>query len=98
MANSRRAAKQTFISSAICGRRLTRISCCCARLCTRVDPTRLYTGGKRFVAFQFRILSNEATKCRLDVATRTAKPVIEVEVAEGGIEVVVVAKGNNARD
>src|SRR5438105_13689493 len=40
-------------------------------------------------------LANEATECRLNMDRRAAEPVVEVEMTEGGVEIVPIQKTNN---
>ena len=41
-------------------------------------------------------LPHEAAECRLDVAGRAAEPVVQIEVAEGGIEIVAPEQAHHA--
>src|SRR5206468_4155027 len=41
-----------------------------------------------FFARRGPALLDDATECRLDVPSRAAEPVIEIEVAESGVEIV----------
>src|SRR5437588_10069729 len=59
------------------------------RLHRRIDPAGVYASVQTFRRLGVeRALAHDAAERRLDMAGRTAEPVVGVEVAEGGIEVV----------
>jgi hypothetical protein len=55
-----------------------------------IDPAGVNAAVKCFGHLRIDLAAEagQATKCRLDVPTGTAKPVVEIEVTKGGVEIV----------
>src|SRR5690242_7606696 len=86
-------------SSALrCGGRCGgRCRCCCGhRLRRRVEPTGMDPGVEslRRLRVDAALADDAAERC-LDMAARTAKTVVEIEMAEGGIHVVPPQQANH---
>src|SRR4051794_15729212 len=55
----------------------------------RVDPARMYTSVQTLLRLGVDIpLADQAAESRLDMATRAGEAVVQVEMAEGGVEIV----------
>src|SRR5262245_22093321 len=67
------------------------------RLGTRVDPTAVHPAVERVRCLGVNVsLPHEATEGRLDVAGRTAEPVVKVEMAKRGIEIIAPKQADHA--
>jgi hypothetical protein len=66
------------------------------RLRSRIDPTGLgqIVQAIRSLVIDLREKAGQAAERGLDVAARAAKPVVKIDVAEGGIEVIPVHQLN----
>ena len=62
-----------------------------------IDPAGVHAGGEAFRGLGIRISHpHDATERRLDMARRTAEPVIQLHVPEGRIEVITVKESDGA--
>src|SRR5262249_23844692 len=67
------------------------------RLQSRIKPAGVHPSVKRFLGLGIDVsLPGQATEGGLDVGARAAKPVIQIEVTEGRIEVVAPQQVNHA--
>ena len=77
--------------------RLRRCWRCRRRRQARIDPTGVDSRVQTFGRFGVDIaLPDHAAKCRLDMTARTAKAIVQVEMAERGIEIIAPQQVHDA--
>lgn len=63
----------------------------------RIDPAGVHAGGEAFGRLRVRISHpDNATKRSLNVARRAAKPVVQLHMPEGGVEIIAVKEPDRA--
>ena len=69
----------------------------CLAFGARIDPAAMHPAVDRIGRLRIDIaLAHQAAERRLDVAGRAAEPVVQIEVAEGGIEIVAPEQAHHA--
>src|SRR5581483_2866704 len=62
-----------------------------------LDPAGMHSAVQRVLCLRIEVAHlYETTERRLDMAGRTAEPVIDVEMAESGVEIVAPQQADNA--